>query len=278
MSVSIIILTYNSSRHIEGLLESIKGFAKNHEVLVIDNDSKDDTLKLAGKFDFVKTINTGGNLGFAKGINFGVKQAKGDYALFINPDTIYKLGSIDSLLKAFDDKTGVVGGKLIDPSGKAEKSCGKFFGIWATTLMALGIDEILGVRFSPDREKHVDFVSGGFMMVKKSVFQKIGGFDPNYFMYVEDMDLCYRLKKAGFNTKFTPDVVFIHVGQGSSNRSFAIQNIYKGLLHFHVNKGAIDYHAAALVLFLKAFTVYLLGKITNNSYYISTYGEVLKLF
>lgn len=261
------------------MLGSIKDFVKDCDVLLIDNASKDETLGLAGKFDFVKTINTGENLGFAKGVNFGAKKAKGDYLLFINPDTAYLSGTVDEMIKAFDEKTGVVGGKLVDSKGKAEKSCGKFLGIWQTFLLTFGLDKALGGRFSPEKEKYVDFVSGGLMMVRKSAFEKIGGFDANYFMYVEDMDLCYRMKKAGFKTKFSPSVVFMHLGQGSSNRGFAVLNIYKGILHFFkTHKPGTLYLIAHLLLRFKAVTVYLLGRITNNSYYISTYGEVLKLF
>lgn len=278
--VSIIILTYNSSRFIEGLLKSLTK-TKNAEILVVDNHSKDDTVKLAKKFENIKVIETGENLGFAKGINFGARQAEGKYLLFINPDTQLKSGDISSLVTIFTshDKVGVVGGKLIDRNGTSEKSCGTYFGFIESLAIATGLDELTGVRYSPDKISKVDFVSGGFMMVDAKLFFGLGGFDEKFFMYVEDMELCYRVKKSGYQVYFTPEVVVEHEGQGSSSREFAVLNIYKGLLYFHKkHKNFLEYRIVWLALYIKAMMVYLLGRITNNSNYISTYGKALELF
>ena len=94
--VSIIILTYNSAPFIESLLNSLEKFSKDTEIIVVDNSSSDDTLKIAGKFDFVKTIDSGKNLGFSKGINLGSKNSKGEYLLFLNPDTHFEKGDIST--------------------------------------------------------------------------------------------------------------------------------------------------------------------------------------
>lgn len=280
MKSSIIILTYNSSRFIEGLLKSIKDFAKDSEVLVVDNDSSDETVKLAKKFDFVKVLETGENLGFAKGINYSVKKASGDFLLFLNPDAVFKSGKIEDLISVFDDSSvGVAGGKLLSFEGKTEKSAGKFFNFWEALAIILGLDEALGVRFSPDSTRAVDFVSGGAMTVRRLAFEKVGGFDENFFMYLEDMDLCYRMKKAGYKTIFTPGIVITHAGQGSSSKEFAVLNIYKGLLYFYKSrKSKLEYYLVRFGLQTKARLVYILGRITDNSYYTKTYGKALKLF
>jgi len=280
MKLSIIILTYNSSRYIEGLLDSLKNFAKDSEVLIVDNNSPDETVKLANKFDFVKVLETGENLGFAKGINFGAKKANGDFLLFINPDAVFKSGKIEDFISVFDDsEVGACGGKLISLDGEVEKSAGRFFNLWEALAITLGVDEVLGVRFSPDSRKEVDFVSGGSMMVRRIAFEKVGGFDENFFMYLEDMDFCYRMKKVGYKTIFTPEIVISHAGQGSSNREFAILNTYKGLLYFYKKrKNKLEYFIVRFGLQAKARIVYLLGRITDNSYYTKTYGKALKLF
>ena len=280
MKSSIIILTYNSSRFIDALLKSIKDFAKDSEVLIVDNNSTDETVKLAKKYDFVKVLETGENLGFAKGINFGVKRATGDFLLFLNPDAVLESGKIEDFISIFGDPSvGASGVILLDFEGNAEKSAGKFFNLWDALAIALGLDEALGVRFSSDSKRAVDFVSGGAMMVRRIAFEKVGGFDENFFMYLEDMDFCYRLRKAGYKTVFTPDIVISHAGQGSSNREFAVLNIYKGLLYFYKSrKSKFEYYIVRFGLQTKARIVYILGRITDNSYYTKTYGKALKLF
>lgn len=281
MKPSVIVLTYNSSRFIEQMLNSLKTFAKGCEILVVDNDSKDDSVKIAKQFDFVKVLETGTNLGFAKGLNFGAEKATGDLLLFINPDAVLKSGKMEDLTEVFEKKEdlGVLGGKILDFKGNTENSAGKFFNLWETIAIILGLDNLLGVRFSPNKFESVDFVSGGFMMVRRSVFDKIGGFDEDFFMYVEDMDFCYRMKLAGYKTFFSPDIVIAHAGQGSSSKEFAVINIYKGILNFYKKrKDKLEYSIVRFGLQTKALTVYFLGRITHNSYYIGTYGKALELF
>lgn len=276
VEVSIIILTYNSEKYIEDLLISLKKFIKNNEIIIIDNSSVDQTLNIANKFDFVKVFESSGNIGFAKGINLGAKKATGKYLLFINPDAQFKEGEIKNLTDLFIkyEKVGVVGGKLLNIDKLPEKSAGKFFNLFEAISIAIGLDEKLGVRFSPEKTQKVDFVSGGFMMVDKDLFNKLNGFDEEFFMYVEDMEFCYRVKKEGYNIYFTPNVVLTHIGQGSSNRNFAILNIYKGMMYFfRKHKSPLEYNIVKLVFCSKAIFVYLLGIFTNNSYYKDTYKQ-----
>lgn len=278
MDVSIIILTYNSSRFIEGLLESLKEFGKGSQILVVDNNSNDETVKIAKKFDYVQVIETKKNLGFAKGINFGSKKAKNKYLLFINPDATFEDGEMSDLVSYLkqNERIGVIGGKMIGNNKKPEHSAGKFFNLPELFLMTLGLDELFGVRFSPNKFRKVDFVSGGFMMVRADLFKRLDGFDENFFMYVEDMEFCYRVKKSGYNVYFTPDVTISHAGQGSSNREYAVVNIYKGMLYFYrKHKSPLEYWIARSMLTLKASFVYTLGIVTNKSYYKKTYKEAL---
>lgn len=285
MQTSIIILTYNSEKYIEPLISSIFQHNKGQsfEIIVVDNNSKDETIKKVRSSEFarreeLRIIETGENLGFAKGINVGAAKAEGEFLLFVNPDTFWIDGTIKELVNVFDrsDKIGIVGGKLIN-SVVPEKSAGKFFGFWASLLLALGLDEAFGIRFSPNKTIKTDFVSGGFMMVKKKVFDTLGGFDENYFIYVEDMDICFRAKKLGFSTYFTPNASLMHDSHGSSSRGFAIKNIYKGILYFQKNhKSIISFHLVKLVLYLKATALVMVGKIINNKYLTETYQSALK--
>src|SRR3989344_5631858 len=177
--VSIIILTYNSSSHISDLIKSLKAKntnASDYEIIITDNASSDDTLKKIEPFKNEIIIKKNeSNFGFAKGINEGSKHAKGEYLLFINHDTKFEKGNIDELVSVFTkfENVGIVGGKLVDKKGKVEKSAGKIFGLAEIILISLGLDEAFGVRISPDEVKKVGFVSGGLMMVKKEVFEKL---------------------------------------------------------------------------------------------------------
>ena len=115
------------------------------------------------------------------------------------------------------------------------------------------------------------------MMIKKSLFEKLSGFDEKFFMYIEDMELCYRVDKLGSATYFYPDVTVLHKELGSGNRSFAIINIYKGILHFYArHKNHFQYLVAKTLLKLKARAAILVGIITGNSGLIKTYSEAIR--
>lgn len=134
----------------------------------------------------------------------------------------------------------------------------------------------MGVRFSPKKLQKVDFVSGGFMMAERIKFLDYGGFDENIFMYVEDMELCFRLKKNGYNTYFSSAMSIKHVGQASSSKTFAIVNIYKGLLYFHKKHSRhFLYILVKWLLVVKASILVMLGKVSNNKYLIDTYEKTL---
>lgn len=280
---SIIILTYNSDKYIKKLVDSIYEFNSENEfeIIVADNGSNDTTVEEVKKLKKrVKFIDNGQNLGFAAGINAASKYAKGEYLLLMNPDCVWEKGEINEMVSVFDNNLGVgiVGGKMIGENGKEELSAGNFLGMSASFLMAFGLDELFRVRFSPKKIVKVDFVSGGFMMIRKDVFEKLSGFDENLFMYVEDMELCYRAKLANFSTYFAAIVAVNHAGHGSSSRTFSVKNIVKGLLYFHKKHGTMfSYNSIKLLFKAKALLLVLIGKILNNKYLVTTYSEVIKI-
>ena len=286
MKTSVVIVTYNSADYIERLLKSIINFNKDsdYEIIVVDNNSEDGTVKkvLSIKYEVlsIKLIRNKENFGFAKGINIGARETKGEYLLFINPDTEWKSGSVDDFVSIFeqDPKVGVVGVKILNRNLKSEKSAGNFLKTSEVFLTAISLDEVFGVRFSPNKRCEVDFVSGGFMAVRRDLFEKLSGFDENLFIYIEDMEFCFRVRKGGLKVLFDPSIEIIHESHGSSNRGFAIQNIYKGLLYFHKKHGNIfSYNSVKLLLWTKALTLVTLGKIINNKYLTVTYSKLLRL-
>lgn len=286
VKLSIVILTYNSSKHIGNLLESlVKKYSgninkKEVEIIVADNESLDDTVSIASKYkNFIKIVNNGGNVGYAKGNNMAARKANGNFLLFLNPDTKLVGGDFLDIIPLFnDDKVGIVGGKIVSFSGKEEYSCGRFYNPINVAILAMGLEEKLGSRFSPKKQKTVDFVSGGFLTISKKLFEKLNGFDENYFMYIEDSDICYQAKKKGYKVLFSDKATIQHEGHGSSNRTFAVINIYKGLVYFNKkNFGTFSYVLSKFILWLKAKFLVLAGKIMNNKYLTDTYTEAIKV-
>ncbi len=291
MTLSIVILSYNTLDLIIDCLDSLREqFAhelKNEivEIVVVDNASHEEVIRGIEKYisdkSHIKLIKSKENLGFGRGCNLGAQNSKGDYILFLNSDTKVEdkgfLKMADFLKE--NPKTGILGGRLMNPGGTPQASAGKFYNLFNFFLLMLGGERLGLLKSSPDKISKVDWVAGACLMISRNVYEQIGGFDKNIFMYMEDMEISYRAKKKGYDTYFFPDVLVMHKEQGSSNRTFAIVNIYKGILYFYKkHMGHWSYQIVRLVLFTKAKVIYLLGKITNNSYYISTYGQALELF
>ena len=114
-------------------------------------------------------------------------------------------------------------------------------------------------------------------MFRKDVFERLNGFDENIFMYTEDMEICYRAKKLGYGISFYPNVTVLHQDTGSSNRSFAIVNIYKNLLYFYKKHRSIpEYIFLKFLLQTKAITLIGVGHVLRKSYFTQTYEKALK--
>ena len=208
ISISIIIVNYNLTNEVRKLLLSIKSIVKsiNYEVIVVDNNSPDRSIESLSlefpeyRFEFLST-----NLGFGHGNNAGVKISRGTYLLLLNPDT-YLVEDIYLKLFKFAESNpefGVIGPRLIFPDGKFQVSYANYPNIRQELLYAVGLigfaltwyyrlkDFIL-------KEKefyNVDFVFGSCMFIRRDIFEKINGFDENYFLFTEETDLCYRIKK-----------------------------------------------------------------------------------
>jgi GT2 family glycosyltransferase len=294
--LSIIILTYNNSRQITILLESIFKFYMKEltsgklELLVIDNQSQDDTVKIAReylqkhniyKLATIHVSSNPENVGFGAGLNLGMQQTKAPQVVFINPDAQVADNHLFDMKKLFEEnKIGIVGGKIINSNGKVELSAGKFLNVWSFIKTNFGMERLGGggVRFSPSKFQKVDFVSGGFMMVSRAKFDEIGGFDKHIFMYMEDMELCFRARQHGYDTYFYPDAVIQHDKHGSSNKTFAIVQIYRGTLYFFkTHRSKLSYFLVQFLLRLKAVLLIALGFMTRNSYLTKTYEEAIRV-
>ncbi len=278
VNLSIIVLSYNTKALTFECIKSVISQYKNElekrefEIIVVDNASSDGSppaiSNLQPLIDNLKMIESKENMGFAKGCNLGAKSAKGKYILFLNSDTQVLSKGFLSMIDFLDKNSNIaiLGGKIENNDGSTQRSCGKFYNLFNLIIMLLGFERFGFLRSSPNKIQKVDWVSGACMMVKKDVFQKLIGFDEKLFMYVEDMEICFRAKKAGFLTYFYPNLSLKHKSLGSSNRTFAIINIYKGILHFYSrHKTYFEYLVAKTLLVAKAKILIMVGLLTFNS-------------
>lgn len=279
MQLSIIILSYNTQNLLRSCLASIYNKLKGleFEVIVFDNASSDGSSAMVRRdFKQVSVIDNDANVGFSKGVNAAVKQAKGKFLLFLNSDTKLIDDSVKEMVLSIekDQDVAVVGGMMKNSDGSTSESYGKFYNL-------TDVFQLLFLKRSENHQeksaKGVDWVSGGFMLMRKEDFEKMSGFDEHFFMYLEDMELCYRLKKLHRKVIHLPSARVMHVGQGSSNRSFAIVQIYKGLLYFYKkHKPYWQYVVVKSMLLTKAVLLVVFGTATKNEYLRNTYRKALQ--
>lgn len=291
MMLSIIVLSYKKSQLtidcIDSIFKNFKGkFEQNYfELIVVDNDSGVDTVEKiknyikSKNYKNVNILENHKNLGFGMGVNVGVKSANGEVLLFLNNDTVIGDSGIERMVYFMNSNStvAILGGKLTNPDGSEQASIGKFYNILNVLWLLIGMQRFGLSDRNPVKIKEVDWVKGGLMMIRKSIFEKLGGFDENIFMYIEDMELCYRAKKHGYKTFFYPDISVIHHDQGSSSRTFAVVHIYKGMLYFFKkHKSIIEYSLVKILLITKALIAIAVGSLTKNKYLAITFRKAIK--
>lgn len=241
MKLSVIIVNYNVKYFIEVCLHAVLRAAKGiaAEVIVVDNNSKDDSCAMIrAKYPEVVLIENKENAGFGKANNQGVAIAKGEYILFVNPDTVMPEDFLKEMIAYMDahPEAGSIGPKLIDGKGQYAPDGKKSFPSLSVAIFkTTGINKIFSkstyfnkyyaVHVGRDEVAAVDILSGCCMMVRHSLLPQIGGaFDEAYFMYCEDFDLCYRIQKAGFKNIYFPKTTLIHY-KGESTRKATISHV-----------------------------------------------------
>lgn len=272
------------------------------EVIVIDNNSEDNVGRLVKKrFKKVFVIRTKKRLGFGASNNLGLKKARGRYILFLNDDTrILKKGMFEEMISYLDKekKIGAVSCALLNPDKETFQGSGGFFPtplrvfLWMFFLDDLPI--LKNVKSYHPLHSHSflfrnedyfrlsheqDWITGAFFLTRKEILDKIGGFDEDYFMYVEEVDLCFRMKKEGWKIVYIPKWKIIHFGQGTSGSEFAIINEMKGLKTFykkHFRK--IDYLFLRVVLLIgsifRVILFFFLGNFSLSKSYVKVLGKI----
>jgi len=281
--LSIIIVSFNTKKLLQNCLKSVFSQTKgiDFEVIVVDNASKDGSAAMVKKeFPRAKLIQNQRNLGFAKANNKGIKQAKGEWLLLLNSDTKIINNALAKLVNFAQKQPGlgIAGPRLLNVDHSPQLSTAPFYTLPITAISLFKGDRWL--RQSPEKIKKVDWVSGACFLIKKQVIQKIGFLDEKFFMYVEEMEYCYRAKKNGFLTFFYPGSEVLHFERGSSvdGKEKAILSIYKGLIFFYKKHFACwQVSVLKFLLQTKAGLAWLLGFFTNNQYLKTTYAKAFKM-
>ncbi len=235
MKLSIIIVNYNVKYFIEQCIHSIQKAVDGltAEIFVVDNNSVDGSVRMIReKFPEVHLIENKDNKGFSKANNQGIRKSKGEYILILNPDTILEDDTLIKCVNFMDEHpdAGGLGVKMIDGKGKflPESKRGlpspsvaffKMFGFSALFPKSKIFNKYHLGYLDKDKTHEVDILAGAFMMLRKSVLNKIGLLDEDFFMYGEDIDLSYRITRAGFKNYYFPDTRIIHYKGESSKKS-----------------------------------------------------------
>lgn len=232
--ISIIIVNYYSADFVLECVRSIyeKTADVSFEIIVVDNASSDNCQEmLCSQYPDVIFVQSEVNLGFGKANNLGARRSSGDILLFLNPDTVLLNYAIECLYKKYIklDKPGAVGCRLFNSDGSLQKSCVQAQPTWFNQLLDADLlhqifpkSNLWGASALYENSiepVEVEVVSGACLMMGKSVFEQIGGFSPEYFMYGEDLDLCFKANQAGFHNYFIPDAIVLHHGGGSTSKS-----------------------------------------------------------
>lgn len=290
MVLSIVTLNYKKKELTISCMESLyaqfqQEFLQDKiELLIVDNDSQDDSVDVLNQhittknYKNMQVIANDINSGFGAGCNKGAAAALGEYMLFLNNDTVAKDKGIFEMAHylATHPEAGILGGQLRNENGTLQPSTGKFYTLGNAFLLLIGGQRLGLLDKSPKQIKKVDWVKGGLMMIRKEVFKRLGGFDEKIFMYIEDIELCYRASISGYGVYFYPNVTVLHKEHGSASKTFAIVNIYKNLLYFYQkHRSHTEYLVLKGMLVTKAKLLIVVGKLTKNVYLIDTYTKAL---
>lgn len=253
MTISVIIVNYNVKYFLEQCLFSVQAALKNipGEIIVVDNASKDKSIDyLQPKFPFVKFIVNPRNRGFGTGCNDGFKLSSGEFVLFLNPDCIIPEDCFDKSISFLNNhpEAGALGVKMFDGSGKFLKESKRSFPALSTSFFKMvGLAALfphskffakyyLG-QLDENKNHEIGVLAGAFMLMRRNVFEKVNGFDEDFFMYGEDIDLSYRIHKAGFKNYYFSETAIIHFkGEGTKKGNLNYVQMFYNAMSIFVHK------------------------------------------
>lgn len=307
IDVSIIIVSYNTKDLLRDCIASIKKYTGGvvYEIIIVDNNSADGSaewIKSKIKTDKnICAIFNKENVGFGAANNQGMKKSLGRYILILNSDTIFLENTLRILIQKLNDneKIGITSCKLLNKDSSIQPTGGYFpdilrLALWATFLDDIPLlgDVVGSYHPRPDglyeNETQLDWVTGAFMLIRRKVYEDVGGFDRDFFMYVEDVDYCARAKKRGWQVWYFPETKIIHLGgastkgegvrfrTGSVGREASLVGEFKGLVTFY-KKHYPTWQLPLLIFTLKVASVlrmFIFGIIENQKQAREIYAKV----
>lgn len=250
LDLSVIIVSYNTRNILHDCLKSLyKNTPLKFEVIIVDNASTDGSIEMIKKnFPKVRLIVNKENKGFGGGNNQGSKIAKSDYLLLLNSDTVIKDDAIAKTLNyAKSQKNlGAISCQLLNKDGSIQPSGGYFPNLANLITWQFGLDDlpivgsIIQNLIKPVHPKlsfytgpkKMDWVTGAFTIIPTKIYKQVGGFDEKIFMYAEELELCYRIKKRGYEVRYYPKFSITHLGGKSGGTKLALQSEIKGIKYF----------------------------------------------
>ncbi|MBM4168827.1 MAG: glycosyltransferase family 2 protein [Ignavibacteria bacterium] len=253
MDLSVIIVNFNTEALLRQCLKSIfdQTDGLRYEVIVVDNASTDHSREmLESEFPSVMRVFNSQNIGFAAGNNIGMRQARGEYLLLLNSDTLVLDGAVQKTLGFMKSNShaAVAGCKLLNADRSVQPSTANFLSPTSLLIETLFLHKLFGrsdlfegyYKSLPctDKPCEVEVVKGAFMLIRADVMRTLGGFDESYFMYTEETDLCYRARMTGHGVYFYPHAHVIHYEGGS---------VKEPVMHFQ------QVHRSQMLFILKHF-------------------------
>ncbi len=252
MDISIIIVNYCTYDLTKQTTQSVINTVYNltYEIIIVDNASSDDSLKRL-KHDFkdnstVKFIANDKNAGFAVANNLALKKSEGDYILLLNSDVIVKKDTINDCLKYLksDKSIGMLGCKVSLPNGKLDKACRRSFPTFEVSFYRMvGLSKLFpnspkfnqyNLSYLNDNGVYeVDCIVGAFMLLPKDLILSCGGLDESYFMYGEDIELCYQIKEQGYKVVYYGKQEIIHYKGASGSNKYLLYEFHNSMQIFY---------------------------------------------
>ena len=267
--VAVVIVVWNAKQYVLECLKSLREHCGKvcSEVIVVDNASTDGTPELVAEmFPEVKLIRNPENSGFAKANNIGIAQTSADYICLVNSDVKFLDDCISPMVRYLSGHPGVgmLGPKMLAASGEVRRSTMRFPTVWNNFCRAIGLDSLFkGSRsfggllmsdFDHQTTAPVEVLNGWFLLVRRSAVERVGLLDPQFFMYGEDVDWCYRFRQAGEEVVFFAEAGAIHYGGASS--SHAPLRFYLELYRATWQYWRKHHSGPAQIGFLAAFAVH----------------------
>ncbi|WP_353931816.1 glycosyltransferase family 2 protein [Okeanomitos corallinicola TIOX110] len=264
-SISVILVNYNGADILTDCINSLEKFTSNDnlEIIIVDNNSQDNSIdNLENKYADIKLMKLMKNVGFGAGNNAGAKIATGEFLCFLNTDTILIENTPQILLNYLQQyqDVAVVSPRIIFKDGSYQLSSGKLPSLIVEFFdkIKYGLDSkfhsILSRFYDKQNSltKEVGWVTGACLMIRRDVFDKLGGFDETFFMYFEDKDLCKRVNDAAFKVVYYPQTSLIHLLGGSSrNAKKSVNHYYRNSQIYYYQKHLGTIQTAILKLYLR---------------------------